>query len=227
MSEKQHFHGHRERLRKRFLSGGAGALADYEKLELLLFTASTRGDMKPIAKRLLETFGSIGDVLTAEPKDLLKVKGIGEITVAILKAAEMASVEILRHKAVESPKFLNFKNVIDYCQSCMSRLKTEQLRLLFMDARQKLIKDEVHQQGTVQEVNAYAREIVKRALDLGAASVILVHNHPSGESDPSKADIDFTIKVQEALGTVEIDLLDHIIIGKSGHTSLKKLGYIS
>lgn len=226
MTEKQHYHGHRARLRKRFLSGGANSLADYEKLELLLFAASVRGDMKPVAKRLLETFGSIGDVLTAEPRDLLKVNGIGETAVTVLKTAEMASIEILRHKAIEAPKFLTFKNVIDYCRSCMSRLKTEQLRLLFMDARQKLIKDEVHQQGTVQEVNAYAREIVKRALDLGAASVILVHNHPSGESDPSKADIDFTLKVQDALETVEIDLLDHIIIGKTGHTSLKKLGYI-
>jgi len=218
--------GHRARLRERFLKGGADTLPDYELLELLLTQAQPRRDMKPLANALLRRFGTFQRVISADPQELLEVKGVGEAALVALKCVHAAALRLARAEAMERPVISSWQKVLDYCRASMAYGKTEQFRLLFLDRKNGLIADEVQQRGTVDHTPLYPREVVKRALELGAAAIILVHNHPSGDPTPSKADIAMTREVVEAALKLGISVHDHIIIGASGHASLKGLGYI-
>jgi DNA repair protein RadC len=223
MDDKPDYLGHRARLRERFLKG-ADALPDYELLELLLMQALPRRDMKPLAKELLRRFGSFQRVISAEPAELLAVKGMGEAALVALKSVQAAALRLARAEALDRPVISSWQKVLDYCRASMAYGKTEQFRLLFLDRKNVLIADEVQQRGTVDHTPLYPREVVKRALELGASAIILVHNHPSGDPTPSKADIAMTREVVEAALKLGIAVHDHIIIGGSGHASLKSLG---
>jgi len=224
--EDSHHLGHRQRLRERFLNGGEQSVADYELIELILFAAKPRGDIKPLAKELIKEFKSFYGVMTASPADLKKVKGMGDAAVASLKVIQTASLKLLRENAKQRPVMGSWKQVIDYCQAAMGHLKQEQFRLLFLDRHNKLIADEVQQTGTVDHTPVYPREVVKRALELGASALILVHNHPSGDTTPSRADINVTKDIQEATKKLDIAVHDHIIIGIDSHTSFKSRGLL-
>ena len=223
MDDKPDYLGHRARLRERFLKG-ADALPDYELLELLLMQALPRRDMKPLAKALLKRFGTFQRVISAEPVELLEVKGMGEAALVALKSVQAAALRLARAEAMDRPVMSSWQKVLDYCRASMAYGKTEQFRLLFLDRKNTLIADEVQQRGTVDHTPLYPREVVKRALELGASAIILVHNHPSGDPTPSKADIAMTREVVEAALKLGISVHDHIIIGASGHSSLKSLG---
>jgi DNA repair protein RadC len=221
-----HYHGHRQRLRQRFLNGGRAALADYELLELVLATAIPRGDVKPLAKALLARFGRLADVFRASPQELAVVKGIGETTAAMLKVIEAAALVLLEQDLQDRPVLRNWQTVVDYCRAQMGHSRVEQFRLLFLDARNAVIRDEVQQTGTINQTAIYPREVVKRALEVGASAVIMVHNHPSGDPTPSRADIDMTRHVATALKAVGIELHDHLIISRGDHVSLKAMGFV-
>jgi DNA repair protein RadC len=226
MDDKPDYLGHRARLRERFLKGGADALPDYELLELLLMQAQPRRDMKPLAKDLLRRFGSFQRVISADPQELLEVSGVGEAALVALKSVQAAALRLARAEAMDRPVMSSWQKVLDYCRASMAYGKTEQFRLLFLDRKNVLIADEVQQRGTVDHTPLYPREVVKRALELGASAIILVHNHPSGDPTPSKADIAMTREVIEAALKLGISVHDHIVIGASGHASLKSLGLI-
>lgn len=218
--------GHRERLRQRFLSGGRGALQDYELLELLLFYILPQGDTKPIAKALIRRFGSFAGVFAAGPEALREVKGIKDKAVTFIKGVQAAAEQIARQEIVETPVIGSWKKLIDYLRTAMAEEKTERFRLLFLDNKNALIADEEQQRGTVNHTPVYPREVVKRALELGASAVILVHNHPSGDPTPSADDIAMTKEVAAAADKLGIAVHDHIIIGRKGHASLRSLGYL-
>jgi DNA repair protein RadC len=218
--------GHRERLRQRFLAGGRGALADYELLELLLFHVLPQGDTKPIAKALIKRFGSFAGVFAAGPEALREVKGVKDKAIAFLKSVQAAAEQIARQEVAEQPVINSWKKLIDYCRTAMAEEKTEQFRLLFLDNKNALIADEVQQRGTVNHTPVYPREVVKRALELSASAVILVHNHPSGDPTPSQEDIAMTKEVAAAAAALGIAVHDHIVIGRKGHASLRSLGYL-
>ncbi|HBS21343.1 MAG: DNA repair protein RadC [Thalassospira sp.] len=223
---KPHYHGHRQRLRERFLKGGANALADYELLELLLCMAMPRGDVKPLAKSLITQFGSFANVLAARPEDLQKAKGLGDAGIAAIKVAEASAQYLARERAMELPVIASWEQLIDYCRVRLGHRKTEELHLLFLDRKNRLIADECHQTGTVDHTPVYPREVIKRALELHASAIILVHNHPSGDATPSRGDIDMTRKIVEAAKAMEITIHDHIIISQAGYNSFKTLGLI-
>ena len=223
---KPHYAGHRDRLRQRFLEAGEAALADYELLELILFGAIPRRDVKPLAKELIERFGGFGEVLTAEPERLASEGGLGRAAVAAIRAAGAASTRMLRQKAVGRPVLSSWQAVLDYLTAALAYEKVEQFRILFLDTKNKLIADEAQQRGTVNHTPVYPREVVRRALELHASAIIMVHNHPSGSTSPSKADIAMTREVEAALNAVGISLHDHVIIGKSDHESMRSLGLI-
>ncbi len=224
--EKPHYLGHRQRLRERFEKAGAEALADYELLELLLFLAIPRGDVKPLAKQLLKRFGSLSATLGAAPKELTGVPGVGPATVRLFKLVEAAGIRLGREEVLERPVIGNWRQVLTYCRASMANSKVEQFRLLFLDRKNKVIADELQQRGTVDHTPVYPREVVKRALELSASAIIMVHNHPSGDPTPSRADIDMTREVREAAEKLGISLHDHVIVAKSGHASFKALGLI-
>ncbi len=224
--EKPHYHGHRERLRRRLLDKGAGSLADYEVLEYLLFGARPRGDTKPLAKALLARFGNLASVFSASPRELAAVTGAGDASVAILRIVPEAARRMALEEIMDRPVLSSWNQVIAYCRIVMGREKTEQFRLLFLDTKNRLIADEKQQQGTVNFTPVYPREVVKRALELEASALIMVHNHPSGDPAPSKADIAITRQVQSAAAELGIDVHDHIVIGRSGHNSFKSLGLL-
>ncbi len=215
------FLGHRNRLRERFLKGGEKSLPDYELIELILFSVMPRVDVKPLAKSLLKECGSLSGLFQADIEKLKSIPGVGVSTVATLKAILEISCRLIKEEASAQPIFKSWQSVIDYCRARMSHLKVEQFRLLFLDQKNKIIADEVQQHGTINATPVYPREVVKRALDLGASSIIMVHNHPSGDPTPSKTDISITQKVANAAKELDIHVLDHLIIGKFGHTSLK------
>eukprot|EP00752_Nemacystus_decipiens_P000555 g555.t1 len=202
------------------------SMADYELLELLLCGVIPRRDVKPIAKALLQRFGAYGDVIAADPKALAKVPGMGEAAAIQLKAVHQAAVRLLKHELEEGHVLSSWDAVVDYCRAAMSRETREQFRLLFLNNRNRLIADEVQQTGTIDHAPVYPREVVRRALELGASAVIMVHNHPSGDPTPSNADIAMTKAVAEALGKIEIRLHDHIVIGKRDCVSLRADGLI-
>lgn len=216
--------GHRQRLRTRFLEGGEGAVADYELLELLLFAAHPRSDVKPLAKRLLRTFGNIAGVLRATTRDLEGVEGMGQAAVAALKVAHTLVQKVLLQDVQENPVIDSWDRLISYCKVSMGHLPREQFRLLFLDKRNRLIKDEIQQVGTVDQAPVYPREVVQRALEVGASALILVHNHPSGDPTPSQADIDITKSIMKAASGVGVRIHDHVIIGRDKHTSLRAQG---
>ncbi len=226
MSDKPHYLGHRKRLRQRFLKGGADSLADYELLELVLFQAIPRGDVKLLAKRLLKRFGSFSAVASAEPRELLAFEGVGESAVVALKAIRAAAVRLAREEAMARPVIGSWDRLLDYCRSAMAHSSVETFRLLFLDRKNRLIADEVQHSGTVDHTPVYPREVVKRALELGATAVIMVHNHPSGDPTPSQDDIQMTREVKEAAEKLGITLYDHLIIARGGHTSFKSAGLI-
>lgn len=217
---------HRKRLRARFMEGGAGAMPDYELLELLLFRAIPRQDVKPLARELLDTFGDFNRVISAAPARLLMVKGVGETVVQELKIVEAAAQRLMRARVMNKPVLSSWDALLDYCHTAMSHRETEQFRILFLDRKNVLIADEEQAKGTVDHVPVYPREVVKRALELNASALILVHNHPSGDPTPSEADIHMTAQIQDAARVLGIVLHDHLIIGKSRELSFRSQGYL-
>ncbi|WP_205925849.1 DNA repair protein RadC [Rhizobium sp. P38BS-XIX] len=219
-------HGHRERLRNRYRDGGDAALADYEILELLLFRLIPRRDTKPIAKALLARFGTLGGVFGAPIGLLKEVKGIGDAVALDLKLTASIAQRMLKSELTGKPVLSSWKALIDYCHTAMAHEAREQFRLLFLDKRNALIADEVQGLGTVDHTPVYPREVVKRALELSATAVILVHNHPSGDPTPSRADIEMTKTIIDTAKPLGITVHDHIIIGKNGHVSFRALRLI-
>lgn len=217
---------HRKRLRKRFTIGGAAALPDYELLELVLFRAIPRQDVKPLANALLERFGDFNRVLSAPPERLTEVKGIGDAVVLELKIVEAAAHRLARARIIQRHAISSWDALLDYCHTTMAHRETEQFRVLFLDRKNVLIADEEQAKGTVDHVPVYPREVVKRALELNASSLILVHNHPSGDPTPSQADITMTMQIRDAAKALDLSLHDHLIIGKSTELSFKSEGYL-
>ena len=226
LAEAPHYYGHRERLRSRFLEAGSDALSDYEMLELVLFRALPRRDVKPLAKKLIETFGSFNEVIAAPLSRLGEVKGLGEAAIAELKIVQAAANRLAKGAFKGRKVLSSWSAVLDYCRAAMAFADKEQFRILFLDNRNRLIADEVQQTGTVDHTPVYPREVVKRALELSATAIVLVHNHPSGDPTPSRADIQMTQSIQEIAKPLGISLHDHIIVGKEGHASLKGLRLI-
>jgi DNA repair protein RadC len=221
-----HYHGHRERLRARFREAGTDAVSDYELLELVLFRAIPQRDVKPLAKQLIAKFGSFAETISAAPARLREVKGVGETVVTELKIVQAAAVRLTRSEAKKRPVLSSWSSVLDYCRTAMAFAEKEQFRLLFLDKRNQLIADELQQTGTVDHTPVYPREVVKRALELSATALILVHNHPSGDPTPSQADIQMTRAIIDVAKPLGIAVHDHIIVGKEGHASLKGLKLI-
>jgi DNA repair protein RadC len=224
--EIPHYAGHRARLRERFLKAGGGALADYELLELILFRAIPRRDVKPLAKLLLQKFGSFADVLAAPPGRLGEVAGLGEAAIAELKIVQAAALKLSQAQILGRPAVGSWQALLDYCTASMATHATEQFRILFLDRKNVLIADEIQQTGTVDHTPVYPREVIKRALELGASAIILVHNHPSGDVTPSRADIEMTKLIVKAGEGVGVKVHDHLIIGRQGHASFKTLRLI-
>jgi DNA repair protein RadC len=226
VAEADDLAGHRERLRARFMAGGADPLPDYELLELLLFRSLPRRDVKPIAKRLIARFGSFAEVLSAPVERLFEIDGIGESAAIDLKIAAAAAQRLTKGSVSKRQVLASWASVIEYCRAAMAFAEREEFRILFLDKRNQLIADEVQQRGTVDHTPVYPREIVRRALELSATALVLVHNHPSGDPTPSQADIRMThdiIAISKPLG---ITIHDHVIVGRNGHASLKGQGHI-
>jgi DNA repair protein RadC len=221
-----HYHGHRERLRARFRDAGPDALSDYELLELVLFRAIPQRDVKPLAKELIATFGSFGEVVGAPRERLKKVKGLGEAAVTEFKIVHAAAQRLAKGQLRKRPVLSSWSAVLDYCRTAMAFSEKEEFRLLFLDKRNQLIADEVQQTGTVDHTPVYPREVIKRALELSATALVLVHNHPSGDPTPSRADIQMTEAIIDVAKPLGIAVHDHIIVGKEGHASLKGLKLI-
>ncbi|HVP84780.1 MAG TPA: DNA repair protein RadC [Rhizomicrobium sp.] len=219
-----HYLDHRQRLRARFLEGGANAMPDYEIMELVLFAAIPRRDVKPLAKQLIAHFGSFADAIAAPIDRLMEVDGVGESVATHLKIVEAAALRLSKTKLIGKPALSSWTALIDYCAAAMARNPNEEFRILFLDRKNILIADEVQNKGTVDHTPVYPREIVKRALELGASALILVHNHPSGDPTPSRADIEMTRQIAEAAKALNVAVHDHLVIGRSGHASFKALG---
>ena len=221
-----HYHGHRDRLRARFAEVGGEAMPDYELLELLLFRAIPRRDVKPIAKELIKRFGSFAEVLAAPVHRLTEIDGVGESVATELKIVEAAARRLTKGAVAKRPVLASWTAVLDYCRTAMAFAEREQFRLLFLDKRNALIADEMQQSGTVDHTPVYPREVVRRALELSATALILVHNHPSGDPTPSSADIRMTKEIMDVAKPLGITVHDHIIVGREGHASLKGLRLI-
>ncbi len=217
---------HRARLRARFLGGGGAALPDYELLELLLFRALPRQDVKPLAHRLLATFHAFNGVISAPAPRLEAVEGVGEAVICELKIVEAAAVRLARARVLQRPVLSGWDALLDYCHTSMAHRSTEQFRVLYLDRKNVLIADEEQARGTVDHVPVYPREVVKRALELDASALILVHNHPSGDPTPSEADITMTHRIQAAAETLGLVLHDHLIVGRSREVSFRSAGYL-
>ena len=217
---------HRKRLRERFLQGGADAMPDYELLELLLFRAIPRQDVKPLARRLLETFGDLASVISAPAARLSPIDGVGEAVIVELKLAEAMATRLSRAKVLNRQVISSWQALLDYCHTAMSHRETEHFRVLFLDRKNTLIADEELGRGTVDHVPVYPREVLRRALEVNASALILVHNHPSGDPTPSSADIAMTEQIQTAAQALSITLHDHLIIGKSRESSFRSLGLL-
>jgi len=226
MGEAPHYAGHRRRLRQRLLSAGPDALADYELLEMVLFAAQPRRDTKPLAKALLARFGSFTEAMAADAALLAEVDGMGDAAIAALKTVRAAALRLARGEVMERPVIGSWQKLIAYCRAAMAHDAAEHFRILFLNHKNVLIADEVQQKGTVDHTPVYPREVVKRALELGATALIMVHNHPSGDPTPSQADIAMTREVKAAGEKLGIALHDHVIVAKGGHASFKTLGLI-
>ncbi len=224
--EDPHYTGHRDRLRQRFLSSGGGGLQDYELLELLLFPLIPRRDVKPLAKDLIREFGSLWGTLNAAPERLRRAFNFSDTVIAALTAVGAAGLRASRQQVLMRPVLAGWDAIVDYCQSAMAHETTEQVRLLFLDRNNRLIAEEVQQRGTIDHTAVYPREIVRRALELGAHAIILVHNHPTGDSTPSRDDITMTKEIARAVQALGMVLHDHLIIGRGQVASFKALGLL-
>ena len=225
-ARRSHQHGHRARLRERFLAAGPESIADYEMLELVLFRAIPQRDVKPIAKQLLEEFGDFNRVISAPPARLELVPGIGRAVICELKIVEAAAHRLARARVINRQVLSSWSALMEYCKTTMAHRDTEQFRILFLDRKNVLIADEEQAKGTVDHVPVYPREVVKRALQLNASALILVHNHPSGDPTPSQADIDMTRQIERAAGSVGVVVHDHVIVGKERDTSFRSEGLL-
>nr|WP_291298837.1 DNA repair protein RadC [Elioraea sp.] len=219
-------HGHRARMRQKLLSRGPDALADYELLEMLMFFAMPKGDTKPLAKALINRFGSFANVLAAPQGTLLETRGLGPHSVAALKLVQAAALRMARAEVMEHPVLNTWDRLIEYLTAVMAREKIEQFRVLFLDSKNRLIADEAQARGTVNHTPVYPREVVKRALELHATAIILAHNHPSGDPSPSRSDIEMTRMVKEAASVLSITLHDHLIIGNGRWLSFRAEGLL-
>lgn len=217
---------HRQRLRARFLAGGAGAMPDYELLEMLLFAALPRVDVKPLARRLIEAFGDLAGVVGATPAQLRRIDGVGESVVVALKLAEGVAARMARARVLDRPVISSWDALLTYCHTAMSHRETEHFRVLFLDRKNRLIADEEMGRGTVDHVPVYPREVLKRALELNASALILVHNHPSGDPEPSQADIAMTDQIATAAQALGLTIHDHLIIGRARETSFRARGLL-
>lgn len=217
---------HRKRLRARFTEGGAAAIPEYELLELILFRTIPRQDVKPLARRLLDAFGDLNRVVTAAVPRLMAVDGVGEAVVQDLKILEAVAHRMMRARVMHRPVLSSWDALVDYCHTAMAHRETEQFRVLYLDRKNVLIADEEQARGTVDHVPVYPREVVKRALELNASALILVHNHPSGDPTPSQSDITMTGQVQDAAAVLGITLHDHLIVGKGREISFRAEGYL-
>jgi len=224
--EAAHYHGHRERLKKRFLEGGAEALADYELIELILFRAIPRRDVKPLAKELVRKFGSFADVVAAPLSRLKEVEGISESVATEFKIVEASARRFAKGQIKKRHSLGSWSQVIDYCRTVMAFEDHEEFRILFLDKKNGLIADESQGTGTVDHTPVYPREVVKRALELAASAIILVHNHPSGDPTPSTQDVKMTLDIIAIAAPLGITVHDHIIVGRQGHASLKGMRFI-
>jgi DNA repair protein RadC len=224
-SAQPHYVGHRQRLRERFMVGG-DSFPDYELLELLLFQSIPRVDVKPLAKQLIARFKSLAGVLAAPPETLAETPELTAKTVVHLKAVREAGLRLARAEAMAAPVLASWDKVIDYCRASLAHETVERFHLLFLDRKNRLIADEVQQKGTVDHTPVYPREVVRRALQLQASAIIMVHNHPSGDPTPSRGDIDMTREVRSACDALGIALHDHVVIARSGHASFKSLGLL-
>jgi DNA repair protein RadC len=217
---------HRQRLRARFLGGGARAMPDYEMLELVLFRAIPRRDVKPLARALLDMFGDFAGVLSAPAERLSGVPGVGEAVICELKVVEAAAHRLAQARVMNRPVISSWDALLSYCRASMAHRETEQFRVFYLDRKNVLIADEEQARGTVDHVPVYPREVVRRALHLNASALILVHNHPSGDPTPSAADIDMTAQVARAAEVLGITLHDHVVIGRAGDVSFRAEGYL-
>ena len=217
---------HRARLRERFLTGGAIAMPDYELLELLLFRAIPRQDVKPLARRLIDPFGDFNGVVSAPAPRLKDVKGVGDAVICELKIVEATAHRMVRAKVMQRHVISSWDAIVDYCHTTMAHRETEQFRVLFLDRKNVLIADEEQARGTVDHVPVYPREVVKRALELNASALILVHNHPSGDPTPSDSDITMTAQIHEAAQALGLTLHDHLVIGREDELSFRAAGYL-
>lgn len=228
-SQKQitpHYQGHRARLRQKFRDNGADTFPDYELLEMLLFRAIPRRDTKPIAKNLINKFGSFAQVINAPESRLKEIDGIGEAVITELKLVKASALRLMQGELAEKPVITSWASMLRYCVAAMAHEQREQFRIIFLDKRNQVIADEIQAEGTIDHTPVYVREVVRRSLEVGATAIILVHNHPSGDPTPSKADISMTKTIIEALKTIGITVHDHIIVGRDGHASLKQLQLI-
>lgn len=218
-----HYLGHRARLKERFLDSGPEALPDYELLELVLFRTLPRGDVKPLAKQLIATFGSFADVLAAPFERLVEIKGVKDATATDFKVIEASARRFAKGAIGKKTVLSSWSAVIDYCRTAMAFDDRERFRILFLDKKNGLIADEVQQSGTIDHTPVYPREVVRRALELRATALILVHNHPSGDPTPSRADIEMTRTIVQIAKPLGIEIHDHVIVGRDGHASFRAL----
>jgi DNA repair protein RadC len=225
-AREDHADGHRERLRERFMRAGADGLQDYELMELVLFRARARGDVKPLAKQLIAAFGGFAEALAAPAELLTQVKGVGPETAVELKIVQAAAVKLAQARVLNRPVISSWSDLLSYCRAAMAHERSEQFRVLFLDKKNVLIADEVQGRGTIDHTPVYPREVVKRALEHSASAIILVHNHPSGDPTPSRADIEMTEQVAKAASALGIRLHDHLVIGKTREASFKSLGLL-
>lgn len=223
---QNHAAGHRERLRARFRKAGVDGVQDYELLELVLFRAIPRRDVKPLAKELIATFGGFAQTLAAPIERLTEIKGVSDSVAQELKIVQAAAVKLAQARVLKRPVISSWDALLSYCRAAMADEKTELFRILFLDKKNILIADEVQQRGTVDHTPVYPREVVKRALELGASAIILVHNHPSGDPTPSNADIEMTKQIVSAAKALHIGVHDHLVIGHEHHASFKSLGLL-
>lgn len=219
-----HYWGHRDRLRKRFREGGAEALPDYELMELILFRAIPRRDVKPMAKEILARFGSFAEAVAASPERLVEVEGVTDAVVTEIKLVQAAALRTSQSEVKKRPVLAAMSTVLAYLRSAMAFEDREQFRILFLDRRNRLISDEVQTRGTVDHTPVYTREVLKRALELSASALILAHNHPSGDPTPSKADVDMTKQILDVATKLGVTVHDHIILGRDGHLSMRSVG---
>ncbi len=221
-----HYFGHRERLRQRFRQKGAETLPDYELMELILFRAIPRRDTKPLAKAIITKFGGFAEAINASEERLSEVPGLGLSAITEIRLVRAAAVRLMQGEVMKRPLLSSWDKVVGYCRAAMGFQMHEEFRILFLDKRNRLLADEVQGRGTVDHTPVYVREVVKRALELSASAIILVHNHPSGDPTPSRADIEMTKEIMAAAEPLDIDVHDHLIVGRDGHVSLRSSGLV-